>query len=265
MSNSFICNRKSKIRSSIPFWGKLLVCGLIVTCFVSFDVPAEDKSDDSSQIQELEKKKRELEEQIEKLKNKSESKKDDSSKKESEYDGIVATTPPKEVDWVKQSEMGSKGNVMVYIDKDGVPTEVYVIGVAPISTTMVAVEAEEEASEEAEFNAKAAFSLWMSEHFKVETVRDKKTLVVRKNGEEQSETVSVSKRHAEQMASAAWRGMSIFWHKRADGRYTAVWRWSATEQKLAKMVELLTQDKDSDSLNRKPDNKVKDVEGFRQF
>ena len=182
-----------------------------------------------------------------------------------EFDGIAETVPPKEIDWAKRSEFGSKGNVTVYVDKNGTPTEVYVVGVAPISTTLVATEAEEEAREEAEFSAKAAFALWMSEHFSVKNVRDKKILVVRKNGEEQSESVSISKKHAEQMASAAWRGMSVFWHKRFGGRYTAVWRWSVTEQRLARMVEMLTRDRDPESVRhpRKSDTRVRDVEGFR--
>ena len=95
----------------------------------------------------------------------------------------------------------------------------------------------------------------------MKNVREKKILVVRKNGKEQSESVSISKRHAEQMASAAWRGMSVFWHKRSNGRYIAVWRWSVTEQKLAKMVEMLTRDGDPASLKRKADMEVKDIEG----
>lgn len=178
-----------------------------------------------------------------------------------EYEGIAESTPPKKIDWEKRTEFGSKGNVTVYVDKNGIPTEVYVVGIAPVSTTLVAVEAEEEAREDAEFNAKAAFALWMSERFTVKNVRDKKVLVVRKNGQEQSESVSISKRHAEQMASAAWRGMSVFWHKRSNGRYIAVWRWSVTEQKLAKMVEMLTRDGDPASLKRKADMEVKDIEG----
>lgn len=178
-----------------------------------------------------------------------------------EYEGIAESTPPKKIDWEKRTEFGSKGNVTVYVDKNGIPTEVYVVGVAPVSTTLVAVEAEEEAREDAEFNAKAAFALWMSERFTVKNVREKKILVVRKNGQEQSESVSISKRRAEQMASAAWRGMSVFWHKRSNGRYIAVWRWSVTEQKLAKMVEMLTRDGDPASLKRKADMEVKDIEG----
>ena len=187
----------------------------------------------------------------------------DPLKRSSEFDGIMETIPPKKIDWKKRVEFGSKGNVTVYADKDGIPTEVYVVGVAPVSTTLIATEAEEEAREEAEFSAKAAFALWMSESFSVKTVRDKKTLVVRKNGKEESESVSISKRHAEQMASAAWRGMSVYWHKRSNGRYTVVWRWSLTEQRLAKMVQMLTRDGDPASVKREPDMVVKDTEGFR--
>ena len=187
----------------------------------------------------------------------------DPLKRSSEFDGIVETIPPKKINWEKRVEFGSKGNVTVYADKDGIPTEVYVVGVAPVSTTLIATEAEEEAREEAEFSAKAAFALWMSERFSVKTVRDKKTLVVRKNGKEESESVSISKRHAEQMASAAWRGMSVYWHKRSNGRYTVVWRWSLTEQRLAKMVQMLTRDGDPASVKREPDMVVKDTEGFR--
>lgn len=186
---------------------------------------------------------------------------DETSKPKSEFDGIAETTPPKKIDWEKRVEFGSNGNVTVYVDKNGIPTEIYVVGVAPVSTTLVAVEAEQEAMEEAEFNAKAAFALWMSERFMVKNVRDKKIIVVRKNGEEQSESVTISKRHAEQMASAAWRGMSILWHKRSNGRYISVWRWSVTEQKLAKLVEMLTHDRSPASLNREPDMEVKDIEG----
>lgn len=179
----------------------------------------------------------------------------------SEYEGIAESIPPKKIDWEERTKFGSKGNVTVYVDKNGTPTEVYVVGVAPVSTTLAAVEAEEEAREEAEFNAKAAFALWMSEKFAVSNVRDKKVLIVRKNGQEQSESVSISKRHAEQMASAAWRGMSVFWHKRSNGRYISVWRWSVSEQKLAKMVEILTRDGDPASLKRKTDMDVKDIDG----
>lgn len=172
--------------------------------------------------------------------------------------------PPKKIDWLERSKFGSKGNVTVYINRQGIPYEVYVIGVAPISTTMVAVEAEEDAREEAEFNAKAAFAIWMHEHFAVKNEREKKTIVVRTNGEEQSETTSISKRKATQIAEGMWRGMSVYWTdmgKEQKGRCTMVWRWSIKESELARMVEILTQGGD---LDRQPDMKVREHSGFRQ-
>ena len=39
-----------------------------------------------------------------------------------EYEGIAESTPPKKIDWEKRTEFGSKGNVTVYVDKNGVPT-----------------------------------------------------------------------------------------------------------------------------------------------
>ena len=53
----------------------------------------------------------------------------------------------------------------------------------------------------------------------------------------------------------------MFWHKRTQGRYIVVWRWSVTEQRLAKMVEMLTRDGDPASLKRQADMEVKDIEG----
>ena len=262
----------TKYKRSFGIFGKMLICGAMALCV---SATALYSADDSSNLKELEKQKKELEEQLAKLnskieaesksKSETEKAKPADSKKKSEYDGIVETVPPTEIDWMKRSKFGSNGNVTVYVDEDGVPTELYVIGIAPISTTMIAVEAEEEAKEEAELNAKAAMAKWMEEHLTVKNVRDRKTLVVRKNGEEESETVNVKKEHAEQIASASFRGMSTFWinEKSADSKCIVVWRWSATEQKLAKMVELLTQDKDSDSLKRKASNKIEDFEGFR--
>ena len=64
------------------------------------------------------------------------------------YEGIAESTPPNKIDWKKRARHGSKGNITVYVDKDGVPTEIYVIGVAPVATTLTPVEAEEEAFEE---------------------------------------------------------------------------------------------------------------------
>ena len=192
------------------------------------------------------------------------------SKLKSEFEGVAETVPPKKIDWEKRATFGSKGNITVYVDKDGAPTEIYVVGVAAIPQTMDPVEAEEEAREDAEFNAKAAFALWIAEKFTVKTVRDKKVLVVRKNKEEQSESVSISKRHAEQIASAAWRGMSVFWQKQTKRRYIAVWRWSASGQKQAKLVERLTSDNNSVSpispasstpLDNNSNVEIREIEG----
>ena len=184
-----------------------------------------------------------------------------------EYDGIVETIPPKKINWAQRVKFGSKGNVTVYVDKDNVPTAVYVVGVAPVSTTMVAVEAEEDAMEEAEFNAKAAFALWMHECFTVETVRERKRMVVRTNGKENSESISISKSKASQVASGQWRGMSVFWHKREKGRYIVVWRWSVSEQRLAQLVEILTRDGNPAAVGteRHADHNVAEIEGeFRR-
>ena len=174
---------------------------------------------------------------------------------------IGEKTPPNKIDWEKRTKFGSSGNVTVYLNDDGTPREVYVVGVAPVSTTLIAVEAEQDAMEEAEYNAMSAFAYWMKTNLVVKNTREKKILIVRKNGKEISESVTISKRKAVKMAKATWRGMSIFWHKRSNGRYISVWRWSVTEQKIAKMVEMLTQDGDPDSLKRKTDMNVKDIKG----
>ena len=162
---------------------------------------------------------------------------------------------PRQIDWVKRSKRGSHGNVTCYADKDGVPTAVYVIGVAPVSKTMIAVEAEEEAQLEAESNAKEAFALWLKEFVSVENVREKKTLIVRTNGEETSETETKRIRKFEQTASAQWRGMSLFADVLKDGRYVAIWRWSVKEHELARLVEILTKDGSAGEFGKK-DRKV---------
>lgn len=169
---------------------------------------------------------------------------------------LFETKDPKNIDWMKRSKRGSRGNVTCYADKDGVPTAVFVIGVAPVSKTMIAVEAEEEAQFEAESNAKEAFAIWMKECLSVENVREKQTLIVRTNGEETSETETKVKRKFTQMASAQWRGMSIFADALKDGRYIQIWRWSVKEQELAKMVETLTRDGSVDEVKGKKDRKV---------
>lgn len=193
--------------------------------------------------------------------NKSDSKKDaDAASTPKNIDGIsfdiAEKKDPKKIDWVKRSKRGDRGNVTCYVDKDGIPTAVFVIGVAPVSTTMIAVEAEQEAHFEAETNAKEAFALWMHEFVSVENVREKNTLVVRTDGEEHSESETKNKRVFTQTAEASWRGMSLFADALKDGRYIAIWRWSVQEQQLAHMVELLTQDKDPKSVLGKKDRKT---------
>lgn len=163
---------------------------------------------------------------------------------------------PRQINWMKRSLRGSRGNVTCYVDKDGVPTAVFVIGVAPVSKTMIAVEAEEEAQYEAESNAKEAFALWMHEFTTVENNREKKTLIVRSNGDETSETTTKVERKFTQTASASWRGMSLWADSLENGRYVAIWRWSVKEQDLARIVEMLTQDKSLDSELGKKERKV---------
>ena len=184
----------------------------------------------------------------------------DPLKRCSEFDGIVETIPPEKIDWEKRVKFGSNGNVTVYADKNGVPTQIYVVGEAPVSTTLIAVQAERLARKEAEFAAKRAFAIWIEEHLTFKSEMEQKTIVVRSPGERSEET-TITKDYAVQMASATWRGMSVYWHKRSKGRYIVVWRWSATEQRLAKMVQMLTRDADPASLKRKADMDVKDIEG----
>lgn len=169
---------------------------------------------------------------------------------------IAEKKDPKKIDWLKRSKRGSRGNVTCYVDKNNVPTAVFVIGVAPVSKTMIAAEAEEEARFEAETNAKEAFALWMQEYVSVDNIREKKMLIVRTDGEEKSETETKVKRVFTQTASAQWRGMSIWADSLKDGRYVSIWRWSVQEQKMAKMVELLTRDNSVDAVKGKEDRKV---------
>ena len=171
---------------------------------------------------------------------------------------IAETKDPKKIDWLKRAMKGGRGNVTCYVDKDGIPTAVFVIGIAPVSSTMIAVEAEEEARFEGESNAKEAWTLWTEEYLEVKNVREHKALVVRTNGEEESETQTKNERVFTQMASASWRGMSLYGDMLKDGRYMCVWRWSVQEQQMAKMVEMLTQDGDPDKVGRKVDNKVRE-------
>ena len=169
---------------------------------------------------------------------------------------IAEKKDPRKIDWLKRSKRGSRGNVTCYVDTNNVPTAVFVIGVAPVSKTMIAVEAEEEARFEAETNAKEAFALWMQEYVSVDNIREKKTLIVRTDGEEKSETETKVKKVFTQTSSAQWRGMSIWADSLKDGRYVAIWRWSAQEQEMAKMVELLTKDNSVDAVKGKNDRKV---------
>lgn len=169
---------------------------------------------------------------------------------------IAEKKDPKQIDWVKRSTRGSRGNVTCYVDKDGKTTAVFVIGVAPVSTTMIAVEAEQLAQAEAEANAKEAFALWMKEYIDMKRTLKTKHLVVRTDGEEHSETETKNERVFIQAATASWRGMSVWADMLKDGRYIAVWRWSVQEQQLAHMVELLTQDKDPSSVLGKKDRKT---------
>lgn len=167
-----------------------------------------------------------------------------------EYEGIAESTPPKQIDWVKRSKAGSKGNVTVYVDKDGVPTEVYVIGRSDVPTTMTAIEAEDFAQEEAEFNAKAAFAIWMKENVVVVNKNDRKRVVIRTNGTESSVTDNKYERKAQQIADGMWRGMSVYAHQLVNQQYISVWRWSVKEQHLAKIVEILTRDGNAVEPNR---------------
>ena len=176
-----------------------------------------------------------------------------------EFKEIAEKGSPKDVNWEKAAKLGSKGNVYVFFDKKGNP-EIYVIGKAPISSALIASDAEEDADEEAEFNAKAAFALWMSEHFAVKNTREKKVLTVRRGNKnadgnvtrsEQAEAVTISKRLAEQTANAQWRGMRKFAAKRTEKDFIVVWRWSLTEHKFARLIEMLTRDGNVGDKDRK--------------
>ena len=171
------------------------------------------------------------------------------------FECIAEKGSPKDVDWSKAVQTGSSGNVRVYFDKKGNP-EVYVIGVAPVSTKLIALRAEQLARKEAEINAKAAFALWLHEHFAVKDEFDQKVLVViRDASNESAEDRTVSKRHAEQFANGSWRGMRCMEVEVKSGRCYAVWRWSLTEHTFAKMIEIFTK---GGNPERKHDNKVRE-------
>ena len=175
-----------------------------------------------------------------------------------DFESVVEKGSPKDVDWAEAAKLGGKGNVMVFFDEKGNP-EIYVIGRASISAVLDAVDAEEEADEEAEFNAKEAFAVWMSEHFVVKNTRDRKILRVTSGSQDtngavtrssKDEVVTIKKKYAEQAASATWRGMRKYAAKRTQKEYIAVWRWSLTEHKFAKLVEQLTRDGDTGTDGR---------------
>lgn len=172
-----------------------------------------------------------------------------------EFKEIAEDGSPKDVDWKDVANLGSAGNVRVFFDKKGNP-EIYLIGIAPVSTSLVAVRAEQLARKEAEIDAKAAFAMWLHERFSIKDEFNQKTLVVKKNGKnESSEDRTVSKRHAEQFANASWRGMRKMEVVIKNNRCYVVWRWSLTEHSFAKMIEKLTKDGGG---NRQPDMKIKE-------
>ncbi|MBE6393342.1 MAG: hypothetical protein E7044_04715 [Lentisphaerae bacterium] len=172
-----------------------------------------------------------------------------------EFKELAEKGSPKDVDWNDVANLGSAGNVRVFFDAKGNP-EIYIIGIASVSTTLVAVRAEQFARKEAEINAKAAFAMWLHEHFAVKDEFDQKTLVAIKDGKrESSEDRTVSKRHAEQCAKASWRGMRVMKVVMKSNRCYTVWRWSLTEHTFAKLIEILTKD---GSGERQHDKKIKE-------
>ena len=185
--------------------------------------------------------------------------------KNSDFEGIAETLPPEKIDWEKASKQGGKGNVRFWVNSDGTPKLICVIGVASVSKSLDPVDAELDAQEEAEFSAKEAFALWLGENFSVVNRRDRKTIVI-KNGSyknsgdrensERSETITINTKTRTQAAAHVWRGMSVYATKHSNGKYIAVWRWSATEQRLAKLVEVLTRDGNIESSKQRSTSKV---------
>ena len=55
--------------------------------------------------------------------------------------------------------------------------------------------------------------------------------------------------------------MTVYWAYIEDGRCAVVWRWSASTQRLAKMVEILTKDGSSGSSTRNPADSVIVIKG----
>lgn len=177
-----------------------------------------------------------------------------------QFKSVAEKGSPKDVDWNDAANLGSGGNVRVFFDEKGNP-EIYIIGDGLVSTTLVAVRAEQLARKEAEIRAKAAFATWLHEHFAVKDEFDHKTLVVIKDGKmESSEDRTVSKLQSKQFANASWRGLRIMKVVMKNNRCYAVWRWSLTEHTFAKMIEMLTKD---GSVNRQHDRKIKEGEWSR--
>ena len=148
--------------------------------------------------------------------------------------------PPEKIDWAKKSRAGS--GVICYTNKQGNPTEIYVIGVGHISSKLPAVYAEKMAKRAAENNAKASFLLWQKENLTVKTENDEKMLVLSKDGVESSTVDVKQSTHTTQSASGVIQGMSPYWYKIDPERksFTMVWRWKATHNNVARMIKMLS-------------------------
>ena len=157
------------------------------------------------------------------------------------FEGIAETQPPNEVDWKTRSLKGGTGNVTVYVDTNEIPTEVYVVGVAAIPTTMNAVRAEQFAHRQAETQAKSAFALWMKESFSVSMGTTNKTLVIttgdsdsEKGGpHEKTEDRMLTQENAMQTATATWRGMRCWKvvQEAEKSKRIEVWRFQERENR----------------------------------
>ena len=111
-------------------------------------------------------------------------------------------------------------------------------------------------------DTKESFDAIVQEHFAVKEENERKTLVVIKGGQggqsEGSEDRTLDKRLVTQFANARWRGMRIMKVILKNNTCTSVWRWSLTEHTFAEMIEILTRDGSTDSLDRKHDQKIKE-------
>ena len=184
------------------------------------------------------------------------------------FEGVAEKTPPDEIDWKERAKLGDTGNVTVYVEND-MPTEVYVIGVAAIPTTMGTVRAEQFAHRQAEMKAKASFALWMKEHFSVSFGTTNKTLVITTGDSgtpdgirEKSEDRMMTTENATQFATATWRGMRVVkvFQDAEKSQRVEVWRWSVQEHQLARIVEMLTRDGDPELIRRKQYMKIESFE-----